>query len=89
MKLELLNMQVQQALEAEHYSQYTHKPNIDAISERLARPKTDAELAANTRGSALRASLVKQREAELQQECTFKPTLGERSQALAARAPQR
>ena len=38
---------VNQQLQERHFKQFSHKPTIDAISSRLARPKTDGELSSN------------------------------------------
>lgn len=78
-----------QQLQQQHYSQFKHRPEIDAISARLARPKTDSELSANPHGKALKASLAKKRQSAEQAECPFKPTLDARSHALASSQPER
>ena len=74
---------VRQQLQAEHYQRHTYKPQIDAISARLARSKTDQERSSNTRGQARKSEAEKSRERELLAECTFKPKLDTRSEVLA------
>jgi hypothetical protein len=76
-------------LAQQHYSQYTHKPQIDPISAQLARSKTHAELSANASGKALKATLAKKRESIEQVACPFKPTIDSKSAVLAASAPER
>ena len=66
-----------------HYAQYSHRPQIDSISARLARSKTDAELSANPQGRAVKDELAKKAELEAAKVCTFKPSIGAKSQALA------
>jgi hypothetical protein len=76
-------------LQAAHFSQYTHRPTIDSISARLARSKTDAELSANPRGKALKEQLARQQAEQESEECTFKPKLDSKSQAIAANTGSR
>ena len=92
-RLTYVDQQRREALKAQlqsaHYRQFTHAPQIDAISARLARPKTDVELSTNPRGKAIRAEMGAQKAKREAEECTFKPKVAARSAALAAHAAHR
>ena len=70
-------------LQASHFAQYTHRPAIDAISAKLARAKTDDELHQNPAGKALKEHIAKRYEKTASAECTFRPKLDPKSEALA------
>ena len=72
------------SLQHAHDAQYTHRPTIDAISAKLARAKTDAELSANAPGRAKKATLAKKAAQVASAECTFRPKLDAKSEAIAA-----
>eukprot|EP00908_Phaeocystis_cordata_P022344 Transcript_4765.p2 GENE.Transcript_4765~~Transcript_4765.p2 ORF type:complete len:526 (-),score=240.96 Transcript_4765:142-1719(-) len=84
---------VRQQLQQQQAQECTFRPQIDAISARLARSKTRDELSANSRGKAKKAQIAEAIEREALAECTFQPKMHARSGVLAeqvgARAPLR
>jgi hypothetical protein len=62
------------------------RPKIDAISARLARSKTDGEMAADARGRARREEAAAAWRAREEEGCTFRPRV---SAAMAERVPGR
>ena len=71
-------------LQQQHFAQYTYRPQIDSISARLARSKTDDELSANPHGKVVKEELARKAADVAKAECPFRPKLGKKSEQLAA-----
>jgi len=65
------------------------RPRIDAISARLARPKTDDEMVADARGRARREAAAAAWRAREEEGCTFRPRVSAASAAMAERVTGR